>query len=95
MDARVEHTAVQFGFPRIGALRRCARYSGRSEFRGTPTSTPPFGLLLFIMLGVAPPGTTLGQVACAAALYLFCDAILVALLIIYPQIALYLPGLIG
>ena len=60
------------------------------EMSGT---TPPFGLLLFVMLGVAPPGTTLGQVARAAAPYLGCDAILVALLIIFPQIALYLPSL--
>ena len=62
------------------------------EMSGT---TPPFGLLLFIMLGVAPAGTTLGQVARAAAPYLFCDAILVALLIIFPSIALYLPSLMG
>ena len=58
-------------------------------------TTPPFGLLLFIMLGVAPAGTTLGQVARAAAPYLFCDAVLVALLIIFPPIALYLPSLMG
>lgn len=62
------------------------------EMSGT---TPPFGLLLFIMLGVAPAGTTLGQVARAAAPYLACDAILLALLITFPAIALYLPGLIG
>ncbi len=61
------------------------------EMSGT---TPPFGLLLFVMLGVAPPGTTLGQVVRAALPYLGCDAILVALLIFFPQIALYLPGLI-
>ncbi len=29
-------------------------------------TTPPFGLLLFIMLGVAPKGTTLFHVAAAA-----------------------------
>jgi tripartite ATP-independent transporter DctM subunit len=62
------------------------------EMSGT---TPPFGLLLFIMLGVAPAGTTLGQVAKAAAPYLVCDAILVALLIMFPMIALYLPSLMN
>lgn len=62
------------------------------EMSGT---TPPFGLLLFVMLGVAPPGTTLGQVARAAAPYLACDAILVALLIVFPGLALYLPSLMG
>jgi tripartite ATP-independent transporter DctM subunit len=56
-------------------------------------TTPPFGLLLFIMLGVAPPGTRLMQIFGAAAPYLLCDAVLVALLVIAPSIALYLPGL--
>jgi tripartite ATP-independent transporter DctM subunit len=60
------------------------------EMSGT---TPPFGMLLFVMLGVAPPGTRLGQVALAAAPFLVCDAILLALLIWYPPLALYLPGL--
>ncbi|MEZ5934637.1 MAG: TRAP transporter large permease subunit [Alphaproteobacteria bacterium] len=56
-------------------------------------TTPPFGLLLFVMLGVAPRGTTLKQVALAAAPFLACDALLIALLIIVPGIVLYLPGL--
>jgi len=56
-------------------------------------TTPPFGLLLYIMLGVAPKGTTLFQAAAAAAPFLFCDAILVTLLILFPQIALYLPSI--
>jgi len=62
------------------------------EMSGT---TPPFGLLLFIMLGVAPKGTTLFQVANAAFLFLICDAILISLLLAYPQIALYLPNLMN
>lgn len=57
-------------------------------------STPPFGLLLFLMQGVAPKGTTLGQVALAALPYLFCDLLLMVLLIIAPAVALFLPGLI-
>ena len=60
------------------------------EMSGT---TPPFGMLLFVMLGVSPPGTTLGQVAKAAAPFLVCDAILLALLIAFPMLALYLPRL--
>jgi tripartite ATP-independent transporter DctM subunit len=59
------------------------------EMSGT---TPPFGLLLYIMMGVAPPGVTLFQVAKAAFPFLICDAILVGLLIAFPMIALYLPG---
>ena len=55
-------------------------------------TTPPFGLLLFLMLGVAPKGTTLPQVAGAALPYLACDALLVGLLIAAPGLALYLTG---
>ena len=55
-------------------------------------TTPPFGLLLFLMLGVAPKGTTLPQVALAAAPYLASDLLLLTLLIAFPAIALYLPG---
>jgi tripartite ATP-independent transporter DctM subunit len=57
-------------------------------------STPPFGLLLFLMQGVAPRGTTLGQIAYAAVPYLACDLILMLGLLLVPGIALYLPGLI-
>jgi tripartite ATP-independent transporter DctM subunit len=60
------------------------------EMSGT---TPPFGLLLYVMLGIAPPGTTLFQVAVAAFPYLICDAILVILLVLFPSIALFLPSL--
>jgi len=56
-------------------------------------STPPFGLLLYVMLGIAPKGTTLGQVASAAFPFLICDAILIVLLIIFPSLALFLPNL--
>jgi tripartite ATP-independent transporter DctM subunit len=55
-------------------------------------TTPPFGLLLFVMLGVAPKGTTIKQVAIAAAPFLLCDAILVGLIAIFPALVLYLPG---
>ena len=55
-------------------------------------TTPPFGLLLFLMLGVAPKGTTLLQVALAATPYLICDGVLLVALLLLPGIALYLPG---
>lgn len=54
-------------------------------------TTPPFGLLLFVMMGVAPPGTRLGDVVRAALPYLGCNLVLVALLILFPAIALWLP----
>ena len=58
-------------------------------------TTPPFGLLLFVMMGVAPKGTTLWQVAVAAAPYIGCAFIVLVLLIIFPDLALYLPSLMG
>ena len=57
-------------------------------------TTPPFGLLLFIMMGMVK-GTTLGQVALAAAPFLLCDLILVFILIALPDLALYLPSLMA
>ena len=58
-------------------------------------TTPPFGLLLFVMKGVAPPGTTLTQIYRAALPFMACALLLVALLIWQPWIALLLPGLAG
>ncbi len=57
-------------------------------------TTPPFGLLLFLMQGVSPKGTTLGQVALAAVPYLACDLLLMVILVLVPGVALFLPGLI-
>ncbi len=56
-------------------------------------TTPPFGLLLFVMMGVAPRGTTLWQVALAAAPYIGCALIVLVLLILFPGLATYLPNL--
>ncbi|MGE0723182.1 MAG: TRAP transporter large permease subunit [Alphaproteobacteria bacterium] len=56
--------------------------------------TPPFGLQLFVMMGVGPAGTTLGDVSRAAVPYLLCDLIVVGLIIAFPALALYLPGMI-
>lgn len=58
-------------------------------------TTPPFGLLLFVMLGVAPKGTTMTQVFGAALPFLACDVILLVLLIAFPLIALFLPSLMN
>ena len=54
---------------------------------------PPMGLLLFVMKGVAPPGTRLQDIWLAALPFMACAAILLALLIFFPQIALWLPNL--
>jgi len=56
-------------------------------------TTPPFGLLLFVMKGVAPPGTTMREIYTSAFPFIGCSLLLVALLIAFPQLALWLPGL--
>ena len=56
-------------------------------------TTPPFGLLLFVMKGVAPSDTTMRQIYSAAIPFILCSLIVVALLIIFPQLALWLPYL--
>lgn len=56
-------------------------------------TTPPFGLLLFVMKGVAPPGTTMKQIYTSAFPFIGCSLLLVALLIAMPQLALWLPSL--
>ncbi|UMA66629.1 TRAP transporter large permease subunit [Roseivivax marinus] len=55
-------------------------------------TTPPFGLLLFVMKGVAPPGTTMRDIYGAAFPFIGCSLLLVALLVAFPQLALWLPG---
>ncbi len=61
-----------------------------SEMAGT---SPPFGLALFVMKGVAPPDTTMGDIYKAAIPFLLCDLIAMALIIAFPQIVLWLPSL--
>ena len=61
------------------------------EMAGT---SPPFGLSLFVMKGVAPPDTTMGDIYRAGLPFLGCDAIAIALIMIFPAVALWLPGLV-
>jgi len=56
-------------------------------------TTPPFGLLLFVMKGVSPPDTTMRDIYVAALPFMACAIVLVGLLIVFPQIALWLPSL--
>ncbi len=57
------------------------------------TTTPPFGLVLFVMKGVAPPDTTMADIYKAGWPFLICDAVAMALLMAFPWLALYLPGM--
>ena len=56
-------------------------------------TTPPFGLLLFVMKGVSPPETTMREIYLAAMPFIGCSLLLVALLVAFPGIALWLPSL--
>jgi len=60
------------------------------EMAGT---SPPFGLGLFVMKGVAPPDTTMGDIYRAALPFLGCDLIIMSLIVAFPTLALWLPGL--
>lgn len=55
-------------------------------------TSPPFGLALFTMKGVAP-GATMKQVYLAALPFLGCDLVVMALLLAFPSLALWLPSL--
>jgi len=53
--------------------------------------TPPFGLLLYVMKGVAPFDVTLGQVAMAALPFILIELMVLTLLIFVPEVATWLP----
>ncbi|MBE1284447.1 MAG: TRAP transporter large permease subunit [Rhodobacteraceae bacterium] len=55
-------------------------------------TTPPFGLLLFVMKGVAPMDTTMREIYTSAIPFIVCSLILVTLLILFPPLATWLPG---
>jgi len=53
--------------------------------------TPPFGLLLFVMRGLAPPGTTTATIYRAVLPYFLLHMVAVALILAFPFIATGLP----
>lgn len=57
------------------------------------TIMPPAGLSLFVMKGIAPPGTTMGQIYRAAIPFVLMNILLMLLMIAFPQISLWLPSL--
>jgi len=56
-------------------------------------TTPPFGLLLFVMKGVAPPDTTMQDIYKAAVPFIACVMLLIGMILIFPPIATWLPKL--
>ncbi len=57
------------------------------------TISPPYGSSLFVMKGVALPGTTMGEIIKAGMPYLYCDLVALGLIVAFPVIALWLPGM--
>ena len=55
--------------------------------------TPPFGLNLFVMKGVAPPGTTMPDIYRAVSPFVGCDLAVMALVMAFPVLPLWLPNL--
>ena len=55
--------------------------------------TPPFGLLLFIMKGVAPDGTGMREIYVSVLPFLMINAAAIALILAFPAIATTLPAL--
>ncbi len=55
-------------------------------------TTPPFGLLLFVMKGVAPPGTSMMDVYKAALPFIACSLLLILMIIVFPPLATWLPN---
>ncbi len=57
--------------------------------------TPPFGLLLFTMKGVAPAGITMQQIYAASIPYIVFGAVVLVAIFLFPPLATWLPGLLG
>ena len=56
--------------------------------------TPPFGLLLYVMKGVAPRGITLQQIYVAAAPFIGLELLVLLALVFFPAIATWLPAIV-
>jgi TRAP-type mannitol/chloroaromatic compound transport system permease large subunit len=56
-------------------------------------TTPPFGLLLFIMKGVAPPDITMRQICAAAGPFILLEILALVILMIDPSTVTWLTEL--
>lgn len=57
--------------------------------------TPPFGLLLFVMRGVAPPEIRMRQIYAAVTPFLLIKLFVLGLIVWVPELGTWLPGLMG
>jgi len=55
--------------------------------------SPPFGMALFVMKGVAPTGTTMGDIYRSVIPFLLLNLIVMGVMMAWPEITLWLPGL--
>ena len=58
-------------------------------------TTPPFGMILFVVKGIAPDEVTMMDVYRAGFPFLMCDLLVVILLLAFPGLVLWLPGLMN
>jgi tripartite ATP-independent transporter DctM subunit len=86
---------VPIFFPLAQALHFDLIWFGLIELMGLEIGllTPPFGTSLFVMMGVAPAGTTFFEVVKAAIPYVICDLVAVAILMLFPPLGTYIPSL--
>ena len=54
--------------------------------------TPPFGYNLFLMRAMSPPEITLGDIYRSITPFVAVMALALAIIMVFPQIALWLPG---
>ena len=52
--------------------------------------TPPMGILLYVMKGVSPPEITMGQILRACVPFVVLECVVLALILIFPNFALFL-----
>jgi TRAP-type mannitol/chloroaromatic compound transport system permease large subunit len=57
--------------------------------------TPPFGLLLYTMKGVAPPSISMSEIYFAAIPYVAFGLLVMVLILLFPPIATWLPGILS
>jgi tripartite ATP-independent transporter DctM subunit len=57
--------------------------------------TPPFGVTLFVMKGVAPPGITMADIWRAVTPYVVVDVLCLSLVLVLPVLATVVPSLMG
>jgi tripartite ATP-independent transporter DctM subunit len=84
-------------FPIISALHLSPIWFGAVMLLNMEmaTITPPFGLVLFVVKGVAPAGTTLTQVYRAALPFIACETVVMGILIAFPPLITTVPALMA